>query len=129
MIKHKKVLVTLIIFLSQRKPFMKNCTPKRKPPKLLLLLTLWAKFLTERKSQVNNSPLWGKYSSEEVTKSINSQKNNKFSGNDGYESSEKLQTMGVSSRAGVISAIYQKGYKKDSISLLNFFYHNFCYRN
>ena len=70
---------------------------------------------------------------DEIIKSVNSEINNKFTGNDGltaefyknfsnelapilldvYDSWGKLGTMGVTSRTGIISAIYKKVDKKD----------------
>ena len=66
-------------------------------------------------------------------KSVNSQTNNKSRGNDGlkgvfykhfsntlapvfldvYESREKVDTMGVTSRTGIMSTIHKKGDKRD----------------
>ena len=84
---------------------------------------------------------------DEIIEAINSQKNNKSSGNDGltaefykhfssdiapmlldvYNSWTELGIMGISSRTGIISVIYKKGDKKDianyrPISLLNLDY-------
>ena len=53
MIKNQNILATLMIFLSQTETFMKNFVQKRQHPKLPLLNFL-LKFLTERKSQINN---------------------------------------------------------------------------
>ena len=53
MIKNQNILANLMIFLSQLKTFMKNFIEKRQRPKLPLLNFL-VKFLTERKSQMNN---------------------------------------------------------------------------
>ena len=54
---------------------MKKFTPRRQLPKLLLL-NFTAKFLTEQKYIMNN------LTSIKIIKSINSQTNNKYSGND-----------------------------------------------
>ena len=53
MIKNQNILANLMIFVSQLKTFMKNFIEKRQRPKLPLLNFL-VKFLTERKSQMNN---------------------------------------------------------------------------
>ena len=53
MIKKQNILATLMIFLNQLKTFMKNFIPKRQPPKLPLLNFL-TKFVTERRSHIDN---------------------------------------------------------------------------
>ena len=53
MIKIQNILAFLMLFLSQLKTFMKNFVQKRQHPKLPLLNFL-LKFLTGRKSQINN---------------------------------------------------------------------------
>ena len=99
------------IVKSGNKKFMKNSTPSELPQ--LLLLNLFGKFLIERKYLMNT---------------INSETNNKPPGNDGltaefykhfsnelapvlldvYDSWGKLDTMGVTYRTGIISAIYKR---------------------
>ena len=59
---------------------MKNFTTRRQLPNLLLL-TLSAKFLTERKYLLKINLIEAKISLDEIIKSINSKTNNKFSGN------------------------------------------------
>ena len=84
---------------------------------------------------------------DEIIKSINSETNNKSPGNDGltaefykhfsnelapvlldvYDSWGNLCTISVTSRTGIISAIYKKGDKRDienyrPISFLNLYY-------
>ena len=99
------------IVKSGNKKFMKNSTPSELPQ--LLLLNLFGKFLIERKYLMNT---------------INSETNNKPPGNDGltaefykhfsnelapvlldvYDPWGKLDTMGVTYRTGIISAIYKR---------------------
>ena len=91
-----------------------NYPPSELPQ--LLLLNLFGKLLTERKDLINI---------DDIIKSINSETNNKPPGNDGltaefyrhfsnelapallgvYDSWGKLDTMGVTYRRGIISAI------------------------
>ena len=54
MIINQNILANLRTFPNLRKKFMKNFTPWRQLPKLLLLSFL-AKFLIERKYQISNS--------------------------------------------------------------------------
>ena len=53
MMKNQNIIATLMIFFSQLKTFMKNFMQKRQVLKLPLLNFL-VKFLTERKSQIDN---------------------------------------------------------------------------
>ena len=95
--------------------FTKNFTPRRQLQKLLLLNFL-EKFLTEK---IYNER---KISLDDIIKSLNSHTNDKFQCNDGlaaefyihflnklvsvlldfYDSCEKVDTMGVISRTGII---------------------------
>ena len=113
--------------------FMKNFTPRRQLPKLVLLNFL-AKFLTKRKYiRIDLSFFEAKISLDDIIKSINSHANNKVPGNDSltaefyilfsnklapflldvYDSRGKLGTMSATYRTGIIFAIYKKGDAKD----------------
>ena len=84
MIIYQNILAILGTFSNLQKYFMKNFTPMREFPELLLLNFL-AKFVTEKKS--NKLALALLYV---------------------YGSWKKLGTMHVTSRTGIISAIYKK---------------------
>ena len=122
MIKNQYTLATLMIFSSQLKTLMKSFIQK---------LSIKKKISNKQFHHYEANIFL-----EKVTKSINSQTNMKSSGNDSltanfintfqmnypitfinnilsnnayvYQSWENLGTMGVSSRTGVISAIYKK---------------------
>ena len=70
----------MFLNLKKKKKIMKNFTTRRQLPNLLLL-TLSAKFLTERKYLLKINLIEAKISLDEIIKSINSKTNNKFSGN------------------------------------------------
>ena len=100
-----------------------NSTPKELPQ--LLLLNLFAKFLTKKKFNEHFNLCKAETSLDEIIKSINSETNNKTPGNDGltiefyrhfsnelapvllggYGPLSKLDTMRVTYRTGIISAI------------------------
>ena len=83
MIINENIAATVRVFLSLQKNFLKNFTPRRKVPKLLLLNFL-AKFLKERKHLMNNLTLVRqKISLDEIIKFINSQTNNISTGKAG----------------------------------------------
>ena len=70
MIRKQNIVVTLLIFLNQLKTFMKNLRLNRQPLKVPLLYFL-AKFLTEKKFQINDFTFDRlKFLLEEVSKSI-----------------------------------------------------------
>ena len=112
---------------------MKISTTRRQLPKLQLL-TFLAKFLTKKISNKGFNLCEVEISLDEIIKLINSQTNNKSQGNDGfkvifykhfsnelapvlldvYYSWRKLGTVSVTSRTGIISAIYKNGAKRDT---------------
>ena len=85
---------------------------------------------------------------DEIIKFINSETNNKSPGNDGftaesykhfsnelarvllevYDSWAKLGTMGVTSRTGIISVIYEKGDKKNIVNYIPISFLNSDYK-
>ena len=77
---NQNILPILRKFPNLQNAFMKNVTPRWQLPKLLLLNFL-AKFLTERKYVMNNLTFVRR--KDKIIKSINSQTNNKLSGNTG----------------------------------------------
>ena len=122
MMINQKILAILRTFLNLRKSF----TPRRQLPKLLLL-NFFAKFLTETKYLMKNLTfVRQKISVDEVIKPINSQTNNKHSGNDAltaefykhisnelapvlldvYDIWRKLRIMCVTSRTEIISVVF-----------------------
>ena len=129
-----------MIFLSQLKTLMKSIIQKRQTSKTAIA-ELFSKISNKKKiwnKQFHHCET--NIFLEKVTKSINSQTNMKSSGNDSltanfintfqmnypitfinnilsnnayvYQSWENLGTMGVSSRTGVISAIYKKRWQR-----------------
>ena len=135
-IKSLNILATLVIFLSQLKNSIKGFIQKRQTSKTAIA-ELFSKISNKKKiSNKQFHHCEANIFLEKVTKSINSQTNMKSSGNDSltanfintfqmnypitfinnilsnnayvYQSWENLGTMGVSSRTGVISAIYKK---------------------
>ena len=130
MIIHKNTLSNSKDIIKSAKNFMKNFTPRRQLPKLLLSSFL-SKIPNRKKRRNERFKLSkAKISLNDVIKSINSHTNNKFPGNndltaefyiyflnklalvlsDAYDSWGKLGTMGVTSRTGIIFAIYKKRY-------------------
>ena len=136
MIKNQNILASLMIFLSQLKTLMKSFTQKRQTSKSAIA-ELFCKISNKKKvSNRQFHHCEANIFLEKVTKPINSQANIKSSGNDNltanftsifqmncpitfinnilsnnacvYQSWENVDTMGVSSRTGVISAIYKK---------------------
>ena len=135
MINNKNILATLMIFWSQLKTLMKSFIKKRQTSNTAIA-ELFSKI--SNKKRISNKQFHhcqAKIFLERVTKSINSQTNMKSSDNDSltanfintsqmsysltfinilsnnayvYQSWENLGTLGVSSRTGVISAIYKK---------------------
>ena len=130
-----------MIFWSQLNTLMKSFIQKRQMSKTAIA-ELFSKISNKKKiSNKQFHHCQANIFLEKVTKSINSQTNMKSSGNDSltanfintfqmnypitfinnilsnnayvYQSWENLGTMGVSSRTGVISAIYKKGDKED----------------
>ena len=117
---NQNILAVLRTFSELLKKFMKNSAPRRQLPKLQLL-NFFAKFLTERKSLMKTLTFArGKHL---LTKSQNlySQTNNDGLKAVFYKHFPKelaavpwmLGTMGVTSRTGIISAIYEKSDKRD----------------
>ena len=82
MIINQNVLAILWTFPNLQKHFIKLITPRRQPPKLVLLNFL-ATLLTETKSNEQFNLCMTKTSLGEIMKFLNSQTNNKSSGNDG----------------------------------------------
>ena len=81
MIINENIVATLRTFLCLQKKFMKNFTPRRKVPKLILFLSK----IPNRKKIFNEqfNPCEAKISLDEIIKSINSQTNNISPGKDG----------------------------------------------
>ena len=136
MIKNENIVATLMIFWSQLKTLTKSSIQKRQTSKAAIA-ELLSKISNKKKiSNKQFHHCEANIFLEKVTKSINSQTNMKSSGKDSltrnfittfqmnysltfinnilsnnayiYQSWENLGTMGVSSRTGVISAIYKK---------------------
>ena len=80
MIINQNILAILWTFLNLQKKLW-NSTPSELPQ--LLLLNLFAKFLTERKHLINTLIYEAEISLDEIIKFINSETNNKPPGNDG----------------------------------------------
>ena len=122
MIIKQNILAIIKTFLNLQKKLW-NSTPSELPQ--LLLLNLFAKFLTERKHLINTLIYEAEISLDEIIKFINSETNNKPPGNDGlttefyshfwnelapvllgvYDSWGKIDTMGVTCQTGIMSVI------------------------
>ena len=141
MIKNQNILATLMIFWSQLTTLMESFIQMIQTSKTAIA-ELFSKISNKKKiSNKQFHHCQANVFLEKVTKSINSQTNMNSSGNDSltanfintfqmnysltfinnvlsnnayvYQSWENLGTLGVSSRTGVIPAIYKKGNEED----------------